>query len=136
MRVIRPIVSCTAAVAVVVGGAVWWNRRPSESPSDDKQTQQRAGSSDTSSPFDYATNDAERVVAARIDTTRGFRDCFRVIDPPVFQSPDEAGPAMDDEEIVLGIARSGDVRAYPVNLLNDHEMVRDEIDGFAILVTW
>lgn len=64
------------------------------------------------------------------------RDFFRTIDNPRFHSAADARGAMSDDEVVLGIASADGGRAYPINYLNDHEMVRDELDGQPILVTW
>jgi hypothetical protein len=64
------------------------------------------------------------------------RDFFRVIVRPKYITAAQASYAMSDEEIVLGLEVGGQPRAYPINYLNDHEMVREEIDGLPLLVTW
>ena len=53
---------------------------------------------------------------------------------PIFVSAEEAG--YEDDELVMGIEIAGQVRAYPVGLLNQREMVNDELAGIPILVTW
>ena len=43
---------------------------------------------------------------------------------------------MSDDEVVLGLEIAGEYRAYPINYLNEHELVREEIGGLPLLVTW
>ena len=64
------------------------------------------------------------------------RDYFRVIDRPKYLSVAEAAATMADDEIVLGLDVDGNRRAYPINYLNDHELVREEIAGLPLLVSW
>jgi len=39
-------------------------------------------------------------------------------------------------DLVVGVALNGQVRAYPVRILNVHELVNDKLGGEAIAVTW
>lgn len=39
-------------------------------------------------------------------------------------------------DLVVGVALGGQVRAYPVRLLNVHEVVNDKVGGQAIAITW
>jgi hypothetical protein len=64
------------------------------------------------------------------------RDFFRVIDRPEYLPVGQADAFMSDDEIVLGLELAPAVRAYPINYLNDHELVRDEVEGIPILVSW
>ena len=64
------------------------------------------------------------------------RDAFRVIDQPQWISVDEAVDSMGDDEVVLGLEQPGEYRAYPINYLNDHEMVQERIGELPLLVTW
>jgi hypothetical protein len=41
-----------------------------------------------------------------------------------------------DEELVMGVALSGEAKAYPISVLRSREMVNDELGGIPILVTW
>jgi hypothetical protein len=135
-RYVGLICGIIVPTAVVAALASWYAGRmpiPSEAESNRSAAQTI---SDRASPLDYATDEAERAVARRIDPTRGWRDCFRVIESPKFVTPEEAKGAMRDDEVVLGFVAGDDARAYPINLLNDHEMVRDDIGGQPILVTW
>ena len=64
------------------------------------------------------------------------RDFFRCINKPEYLSVDDAASSMSDDEVVIGLEIDGECRAYPINYLNDHEMVREEIGGQPLLVTW
>ena len=64
------------------------------------------------------------------------RDSFRVIERPEYLTVDDAADSMSDDEVVLGLEIAGDCRAYPINYLNDHEMVREEIGGLPLQITW
>jgi len=86
-------------------------------------------------PADYVVDPEDADVAARI-VAWGPRDCFQVIDEPRYLTAEEAGRSMSDREIVLGLKISDQIRAYPINYLNDHEMVEEEIGGVPLLVTW
>ena len=41
-----------------------------------------------------------------------------------------------DDSIVMGVVRNGEARAYPVAILDWHELVNDSLGGEAILVTY
>jgi hypothetical protein len=60
------------------------------------------------------------------------RDAIPSVDDPTF-GPEFAGEA-DDEVVVL--ERSGEVRAYPVGILDFHEIVNDTVAGQPVAVTW
>ena len=64
------------------------------------------------------------------------RDFFRIIDEPQYVAAEEADAFMSDEEVVLGLQVAGELRAYPINYLNAHEMVREQLGGLPLLVTW
>lgn len=54
---------------------------------------------------------------------------------PLFVSPASAG-RMRPSDMILGVARGGRAKAYPIRILNWHELVNDTIDEQPILVTW
>jgi len=60
------------------------------------------------------------------------RDAIPSVDDPEFG--DEYFGDADDEVVV--VERGGDARAYPVRILNYHEIVNDEFGGDPIAVTW
>lgn len=63
------------------------------------------------------------------------RDGIPSIDNPEFINADQADWLQDDDR-VLGITRQGVSKAYPIRILDWHEVVNDEFAGGAILVTW
>lgn len=63
------------------------------------------------------------------------RDGIPSIDRPRYTSAAEATFLQDDDR-VLGISRNGNSRAYPVAILNWHEIVNDRLGAEAITVTW
>ena len=78
------------------------------------------------------------------------RDAIAAITDPVF-APDWDGvsidtygpngytltiePRLEDDEPVIGVARDGDARAYPLRVLRFHEVVNDEFD-LPVIVTY
>ena len=72
------------------------------------------------------------------------KDRILSIDRPVFVSPDDprlvgrwTGRNAPVEELqVIGYVLDGDARAYPIALLDHHELVNDTLAGQPILVGW
>jgi hypothetical protein len=62
------------------------------------------------------------------------KDGIPAIDRPRFVNA--AGAKLADEDRVLGIAREGIVRAYPVRILNWHEVVNDQFGPKPVVVTY
>jgi hypothetical protein len=62
------------------------------------------------------------------------RDAIRPIYDPVFVRARQT--RWPDDTDVIGVARGGEAKAYPVSHLNGRELVVDEIDGWPILVSW
>lgn len=58
------------------------------------------------------------------------------LDDPAFVEADAADPDMDDEEMVVAVEVAGDARAYPVRILDWHEIVNDAVGGRPVAVTW
>jgi hypothetical protein len=65
----------------------------------------------------------------------GGADCIPSIDDPNFQSAGDAGWLADDD-LVIGVEMNGETRAYPLRILNVHEIVNDEFDGTPVAVTY
>lgn len=63
------------------------------------------------------------------------RDGIPSINDPKFELPDEAGWLRDDDR-VLGIKRNGVAKAYPIRIMDWHEVVNDDFEEEPILVTW
>jgi len=73
------------------------------------------------------------------------KDTIPSIDNPVFVDPDDpallkrwhAQDATDLSKLrVIGYAHNGDVRAYPIKLLDRHELVNDTVGGKPVTVGW
>lgn len=62
------------------------------------------------------------------------RDGIPSIDRPRFVPA--AGSGLKDGDRVLALARNGVARAYPVRILNWHEVVNDQFGGEAVAVTY
>jgi len=72
------------------------------------------------------------------------QDAISAIDDPVFVRPDDprfraarARAGRTDQTIrVIGFAHNGQAKAYPISLLNDHELVNDVVGGKPVTVGW
>ncbi len=78
------------------------------------------------------------------------KDRIKAIDDPLFVSPDDPRllklghssyrrdekPKTADELKVIGYVDGGEARAYPVGLLDRHELVNDSIGGKPVTVGW
>lgn len=63
------------------------------------------------------------------------RDGIPSIDSPVFAAAEDA-TFMHGDDLILGIATDGIARAYPIKILNWHEIVNDEINGAPLAITF
>lgn len=63
------------------------------------------------------------------------RDGIRSIDAPRFVPVAEA-TWVDDATPVLGVAVGSDARAYPVHLMDYHQIANDVVGGLPLAVTW
>lgn len=65
----------------------------------------------------------------------GGTDCIPSIDDPTFQSADEAA-WLASGDLVIGVEIDGETRAYPLRILNVHEIVNDRVAGEPVAVTY
>jgi len=63
------------------------------------------------------------------------RDAFPVIRDPEY-TPAIAAPRMDPDEWVIGAVIEGTPVAWPINILNQHEIVLTTIGKTPTLVCW
>lgn len=63
------------------------------------------------------------------------RDGIPAIDKPVFVSVDEAD-FLTDKDRILGLSKDGTAKAYPVRILDFHEIVNDDFNGEAVVVSY
>ncbi len=64
------------------------------------------------------------------------RDAVPPIDNPVYESPEDASDWLVDREPGVLMLVNGDVRFFPLSILNRHEIVNDEIGGVPVSVTF
>lgn len=75
------------------------------------------------------------VPISEIRKTGVRRDGIPSIDDPKFVVAEDAEFLRDDDR-VIGVHRGGIARAYPIRILDHHEVVNDVFDGEAILITY
>ncbi|MAG18386.1 MAG: hypothetical protein CL944_02850 [Candidatus Diapherotrites archaeon] len=63
-------------------------------------------------------------------------DCIPSIDNPKFESAAKGNEWLQDDDIILGVEYKGVKRAYPLGILNWHEIVNDTIAGDPIVITY
>jgi hypothetical protein len=79
---------------------------------------------------------------AAADPPIGFRavprDAFPVFDNPKMLPAGEAEAkgVVNDRDMVIGVARGREAKAYPITIMGVHELGNDTIDGVPIAVTW
>jgi len=75
------------------------------------------------------------VPASRILSGGPGRDGIPSIDRPRFVKAERANFLRDDDR-VLGLEMGGEAKAYPIAILNWHEIVNDRIDGRPVVITF
>lgn len=55
---------------------------------------------------------------------------------PNFTSAGEASELLRPDDRVIGVSVEGSARAYPIRVLNYHELANDKIGGAPLLVSW
>ncbi len=63
------------------------------------------------------------------------KDGIPAIMKPEFIKPERADYINPDDQ-VIGVKVGGEARAYPIKILNWHEVVNDEINGVPLVVTF
>lgn len=64
------------------------------------------------------------------------KDGIPSIDNPKFESATEANNWLKPDDLVLGFFHKDEARAYPLRILNWHEIVNDTVAGDAVLMTY
>jgi len=64
------------------------------------------------------------------------KDGIPALNNPRIESIETASQWLDDDAMILGIVINGRARAYPLQILNWHEIVNDCIDKHAFVVTY
>jgi len=83
------------------------------------------------------------VTASSIDPTQfehGIgKDSIPAIDEPLFVEVDDArlsDVGINDQTMVIGFAHGAEAKAYPLRILNRHELVNDRVGGKPVTVGW
>lgn len=64
------------------------------------------------------------------------RDGIPALHHPAFLSADEADKILHKTDVVLGIVADDAAKAYPLRVLNWHEVVNDQVGTLPVLITW
>ena len=64
-----------------------------------------------------------------------LRDAIIPVDRPSYGSPDLL-PWLTDDHLIIGYESRAEAFAYPINILNFHEIINDTIDGLPVLITY
>jgi hypothetical protein len=132
-----------AGLAGCSGTSTGTDTEPPDSPTDASTS--TATDRPRGTPSRTVTGDDERVASLRnpdlpladSDLDRGApKDAIPAITDPAF-GPDWSGvsPSLADDERVIGVEVDGFARAYPLAILNWHEVVNDDFGG-PLLVTY
>lgn len=96
----------------------------------------------TPTPIRARVGDVQLPVARKELRTALARDAIPAVTEPAFadgwtgfDGPTGPLPELPDDDPVVGVARGGEARAYPLRVLNRHEVVNDQFDG-PLLVTF
>ncbi len=76
-----------------------------------------------------------QIAAANIHQGGPAKDGIASIDKPKFVSATQA-TFLNPNDRVLGVVRGGEARAYPIKILNWHEIVNDRIRGQGVAITY
>ncbi len=77
-----------------------------------------------------------RVGPARCDDCIGMPSIPALNDPPLVPANHPGADYLTEETMVIGLVMGNDVRAYPVLVLNRHEVINDHIGGRPVTVTY
>ncbi len=64
------------------------------------------------------------------------RDGIPPIDDPVFLNASDDPEYMEDDDPVIALEIEGEAKAYPLDILQSHEIVNDELGGIPVTVTY
>ena len=81
-------------------------------------------------------NRAVPLTEAPPDLIRSLRDAIPPLYEPRFTTASTTDEWLSDDDIVLGYADGGEAYAYPVKILNFHEIVSHRVHGRAILASY
>jgi hypothetical protein len=102
-------------------------------PSIAQQDKQYLDAGRGQTPFDVSRHS---VNIAEIVPAGPPKDGIPALDRPKVVPASEADKFLSKHDKVLGIEYNGTVKAYPVKILNWHEIVNDDFNGKPAAVTW
>ena len=82
------------------------------------------------------TNRVVSLSDASDDLILSLQDVIPPFYAPKFTSASESQFWMNDSDIVIGYADGGEAYAYPIKIMNWHEIVSHEVNGRPILATY
>ena len=85
--------------------------------------------------FDTFNGSFVRLSEASPRTIARLRDAIRPIYKPRYEGPG-GGAWLDPDDLVIGIAGEDGAFAYPLKILNFHEIVNDRIGGIPVLISY
>lgn len=83
--------------------------------------------------FDISSN-SSAIPVEEIHSGGPPKDGIPSIDKPVFLSPDKS--PLQDQDRVLGLMWNGVAKAYPINIMNWHEIVNDQFGKEPVVITY
>lgn len=84
-------------------------------------------------PFDVTRH---VIALGQIQSAGPRKNGIPALDHPAFLSASEADPSLKAQDIILGVEFSGAAKAYPVRILNWHEVVNDDVGEQPVLISW
>lgn len=70
------------------------------------------------------------------EVIESLRDAIPPLDSPTYEDADDAAGYLAPDDLVLGYADGGEAFAYPVKIMNFHEIVNEVVDGRPVLISW
>lgn len=64
------------------------------------------------------------------------KDSIPALVHPRFVKAGEVGKLLNETDRVLGVFLKGEAKAFPIRILNWHELVNDQVGGDPVLVSW
>ena len=83
-----------------------------------------------------STNRAVPLSVADEDLILRLRDAIPPIYNPVFEAATQGDKWLSGSDLVIGYAAGGEAYAYPVKIMNYHEIVRHTVNGRPIIATY
>lgn len=109
-----------------------------ENHGEDSETREVVQEKDTPEEEIMVTNGVRHLVPLE-DIRQGCfggLDCIPSIDEPKFESAAQGNTWLSENSPVLGLDYKGEQIAYPLGIMNWHEIVNDTVAGDAIVVTY